>query len=204
MISLFCGTPGSGKSLHIAERITALCNQRKECIVIANFEVDVSNFRYAWRFHYIDNLALNPDKLRTISDSFFENKKRQEDKIFLFIDECQLIFNSRDWQSKSRMDWLSFFSQHRKYGFNVVLVAQFDLMIDKQIRSLIEYQYIHRKISNFGYIGKLIKLLSFGDWFICIELWYPIGQKTSSYIFRAHKRYYKIYDTFNDFALVKN
>lgn len=202
MISLFSGTPGSGKSLHIAERITALCNMRKDCIVISNFEVDSSCFRFPERFYFIDNLALCPDRLKSISIRFFENRKREEDRLFLFIDECQLIFNSRDWQQKNRMDWLSFFSQHRKYGYNVVLVAQYDLMIDKQIRSLIEYHYIHRKISNFGFIGKLIKILSFGDWFICIELWYPIGQKTGSYIFRAHKRYYRIYDTFNDFAKV--
>ena len=37
-----------------------------------------------------------------------------------------------------------FFSQHRKLGYRVILVAQFSEMIDKQIRALIEYEYIHR------------------------------------------------------------
>ena len=53
----------------------------------------------------------------------------------IVIDEAQCIFNSRDWNGKgivhsalkkqpdSRMDWIKFFSQHRKFGFNVILIG---------------------------------------------------------------------------------
>lgn len=201
MIELYSGTPGSGKSLHIAERIIHLCNRKKDSIVIANFEVDTTSFKYPDRFMYMDNFALSPDDLKKIALSYFENHPRKEDSIFLFIDESQLLFNSRDWNSAGRKEWLSFFTQHRKYGYNIVLVAQFDLMLDKQIRSLIEYEQIHRKFTNYGFLGTLLKLFTFGDWFICVEHWYTIDKKTSSYLFRAHKRYYKIYDTFQDFSV---
>lgn len=201
MIQLYSGTPGSGKSLHIAERIIHLCNKKKDCLVIANFEVDTSSFKYKDRFMYIDNIDLNVSDLKVIALNFFKDHQRKEDSIFLFIDEAQLLFNSRDWNSKGRKDWLSFFTQHRKYCYNIVLVAQFDLMIDKQIRSLIEYEQIHRKLTNFGGIGLFLKLITFGDWFICVEHWYSINQKTSSYMFRAHKKYYQIYDTFQDFSV---
>lgn len=201
MIQLYSGTPGSGKSLHIAERLTYLANKRKDCIIIVNFEVDTSSFKYPDRVLFYDNFELTPDLLRSIALEFFQDHERKEDSIYLFIDESQLLFNSRDWNTKGRKEWLSFFTQHRKYGYNITLVAQFDLMLDKQIRSLIEYEQIHRKLTNFGGIGGLIKLLTFGEWFICVEHWYTINQKTSSYMFRAHKKYYKIYDTFQDFQV---
>ena len=51
------------------------------------------------------------------------------------IGEAQILFNSRDWGSNSnkRMAWIKFFSQHRKYGYNFIMIAQFDKMIDRQI-----------------------------------------------------------------------
>ena len=82
-----------------------------------------------------------------------------EDQILLVIDESQLIFNARDWQKAGREKWLSFFSQHRKYGYHIILVAQFDRMIDRQIRSLIEYEYVHRKVGNYGIKGRALHRL---------------------------------------------
>lgn len=202
MICLYSGTPGSGKSLHIAERLFYLLNRKKDCVVICNFDIDIDNFKYPDRFILMENDLLNVSGLKSIALDFFKSHPRKEDSIFLFIDESQLLFNSRDWNSNGRKEWLSFFTQHRKYGYNIVLVAQFDLMIDKQIRSLIEYEMIHRKFTNFGFIGTLLKFLTFGDWFICVEHWYTINKKTGDYIFRARKKYYSIYDTFKDFQQV--
>ena len=88
----------------------------------------------------------------------------------IIIDEAQLIFNSRDWNGKNgdRMQWIKFFSQHRKYGYNIILIAQFDRMIDRQIRSLVEYEVAHMKMSNF------FKFLPFTS-FMAVMRWY--GQK---------------------------
>lgn len=199
MIELYSGTPGSGKSLHCADRIIRLNRHRK--FVITNFEIDKNSksLKYPELIEYIDNSKLTPDKLYEISNRFFEDRKRKESQIILFIDEAQLLFNSRDFYTKDRMAWLSFFSQHRKYGFDVVLVAQFDLMIDKQLRSLIEYQYFHRKVSNFGFFGKIVSLLFFGNLFICIKQWYPLNQTLGHEFFSAEKKLYSIYDTFAQF-----
>ena len=79
------------------------------------------------------------------------------------VDECSSIWNARDWNNtinkSSRMDWLKFFVQHRKLGYNfILLITQNDRQIDKQIRSLIEYEVTHRKVNNFK-IGKLYQQL---------------------------------------------
>ena len=38
----------------------------------------------------------------------------------------------------------------------MILIAQFDKMVDRQFRALFEYEYVHRKVSNFGVVGWLI------------------------------------------------
>ena len=118
----------------------------------------------------------------------------------MVIDESQLIFNCRDWGNKHRSEWLSFFTQHRKLGYHILLLAQFDTMLDKQIRSLLEYETVHRKIGNYGIVGKGVSLLSFGTLFCSIKYWYPMSQKINVHFFKGNKKLYKIYDTFNTFA----
>lgn len=204
MITLYSGTPGSGKSLHASENLLRCINLHKKRVV-CNYEIDVSRLKYPNLFTSFDNSEIvDPEPLYKISEEFFIDKKRKEGQIVLFLDECQLLFNSRDFNAKNRMKWLSFFSQHRKLGYDVVLMAQFDRMIDRQIRSLIEYQVIHRKVSNFGLFGKILSLFFLGNLFVAVCQWYPLKQVVSSEFFIARKKYYSLYDTFATFDLQKN
>lgn len=196
MIRLYSGTPGSGKSLHNARDVINRSRMGKP--VIGNFPADLARFKKA-NYTYVPNYELNPDFLINYSRKFFQGKKIKEGAILLVIDECQLLFNSRDWQQKGRNEWLSFFSQHRKYGYDVTLIAQFDRMIDRQIRGLIEYEFIHRKLSNYGFGGKIMSLLFGGNTFVSVEMWYPLKLKISSDFIHARKYYYSIYDTFGTF-----
>lgn len=111
----------------------------------------------------------------------------------------RLLFNSRDWAEKSRKDWLQFFSQHRKLGYCIILVAQFDKMIDRQFRSLLEYEMLHRKVGNFGVVGWIFSLFFAGRGHVCITKYYPNGQKLGSNWFIARKRVFQAYDSFTMF-----
>ena len=142
------GIPGSGKSLHLARDIFYDLNGKKDRLVICNFPVNLSGLKHPDRFFYIPNNELKPDKVIDLALSHFEGKCIKENDVCLYIDECQLLFNARSWNEEGRSDWLSFFSQHRKYGVFCVLIAQFDEMIDKQIRHLIEYEVLHRKVTR--------------------------------------------------------
>lgn len=204
MISLYSGTPGSGKSLHIASRIYHGLRYGRP--TVCNFEVDLKKIskKKDLPFVYIPNNELDPEVLINMSKDY--NKKRgyiKEDSILLVLDECQIIFNSRNWQQSGRDQWLSFFSQHRKYGYEIVLVAQFDGMIDRQIRSLIEYNVIHRKVSNFGVAGKVISSVALGKLFCAVKMWYPLNERIGSEFFTARKKYYQIYNTFGFFEEAK-
>lgn len=200
MIYLYTGTPGSGKSLHLARELYHYLNAHRDRLVLCNFDIDLSRVKHPERYIYLSNRALrDPSTLIQILHEYYLDYPLKERSVVLVIDECQILFNSRDWRSTNDSGWLPFFTQHRKFGADIYLVAQFDEMVDKQIRSLVEYEVVHRKISNFGIFGGILKLLTFGELFIAIERWYGINQKTGQEFFKARKKYYSLYDTFNTF-----
>ena len=71
-------------------------------------------------------------------------------------------------------------------------------MLDRQVRSLIEYEYIHRKVSNIGWRGWFLSLVMFapGSLFVKVKVWYPMKEKVGSEFYRCQKKYYSLYDTF--------
>lgn len=200
-ISLYSGTPGSGKSLHAAERIYHIL--RAGFPVVANFSVNVpliqGRKKHVGRFHYLANDEIAPSALISISQEWFLKHHFREESILLVIDEAQLLFNARSWDASDRAGWVSFFSQHRKYGYRIILIAQFDRMLDRQIRSLLEYEYVHRRVSNFGIWGKLFSVAALGKLFVAVKVWYPLKEKVGSEWYAAKRRYYQIYDTYDTF-----
>lgn len=195
MVDMYNGTPGSGKSLHAAEKIYFSLKLGRP--VIANFEIDISKIRKPKAiFTYVSNEMLTPEFLRNYAYDYWKGKRVVEDTIVLIIDEAQLLFNCREWAKSGRADWTSFFTQHRKLGYKIILICQFDAMLDKQIRSLVEYQYIHRKVSNFGAFGKVMSVLSLGGLFVSVQIWYPLGEKIGNEFYKAKKKYYSLYDTY--------
>lgn len=197
MIFLYSGTPGSGKSLHVAERLYHLLRAGRP--TVCNFPINLNRIPKKKRelFCYKSNLEITPDFLIEFSREHFKGKKVKESSLLLVIDECQLMFNARDWSKSGRDKWLSFFTLHRHYGYDIILIAQFDRMIDRQIRSLIEYEYIHRKVSNFGLRGMLLCAVMLSPkLFVSVKVWYPMKEKVSSEFFKCKRKYYSLYDTY--------
>lgn len=200
MIDLYTGTPGSGKSLHIAEKIQGWI--RHGYPVIGNFGFKSFPRGKFGGYMLIENDRLTPERLLTISEKYKKEKgwdKMKENQILLVIDECQLLFNARDWGQKNRKEWVWFFSQHRKLGYDIVMACQFDLMLDKQVRALVEYEYIHRKVSNIGIGGKLISLLFGGNLHVVVKVYKPLNMKVGTDFVKAKWDLYECYDTYKMF-----
>jgi hypothetical protein len=67
----------------------------------------------------------------------------------LILDEAQLMLNCRNSMVGSKnLDWVEFFTQHRKLGWNVLLIAHSQEMIDSQIRPLAEYESRFRNMQK--------------------------------------------------------
>lgn len=201
MISLYSGTPGSGKSLHCAQVIRNHLKFYSDVIGTFHINKECLFKKSTYNYTYINIYSLSPDFLVSYAKTH-KLKKGVEGSFLLVIDEAQRLFNSRTWNNKDRNDWITFFAEHRHLGFDIILVSQNDRMLDRQIRALIEYEFIHRKITQFGIKGKLLAL--FVGTFAYVKNWYPLKEKIDSAFFRADKRLFNFYNTFEDFSSVED
>lgn len=193
MVILYTGTPGSGKSYHATQLVHRAT--RRKVNVIANFVINLPPKQQPY-FYFIDNKQL---KVKTLIEFSKEHhKENKESQTIIIIDEAATIFNTRDSARKDRDSWIKFFSQHRKLGYDIILIAQNDRMLDRQIRANIEYHYIHRKLTNFGLKGFVIRCLLMKQ-FVCIHRWYGINEKVSCEYFRINRKVAASYDTFSLF-----
>lgn len=198
-VTLFSGTPGSGKSYH-AMRCIRDALKYKGQDVIANFEVKADE-SWKGRFTRVANDELTPEFLATFAFDTWRDKAFAEESILLVVDEVQLLLNSRLWADDDRMKWIEFFSQHRKMGYKVILVAQSDVMIDKQIRTLIEYEVNHRKVGNYGLFGLVLKVLTLGEHTLAVRYYYAGAgsQRLDAEYIRLSKRVFEMYDSYTLF-----
>lgn len=165
--------------------------------MIGNFRLSpVAPVRHPESFRFYDNQELTPELLTGYADDYWQGKDFfREDYINLVIDECQLLFNSRLWTAKDRIAWLEFFSQHRKYGYKVIFIAQSAKMVDNQFRMLIEYEYMHRKVSNLGVMGSVLGLLFLNRLYMHINYYFQTSERLGMDWFLASKRDFLMYDT---------
>lgn len=203
MIYLYSGTPGSGKSLHAAQTVRA--HLKFHTPVIGTFHINKECLYKNSKYEYIykNIYELTPQYLvQFAKDNRHLLKKHVESSFLLVIDEAQRLFNSRTWNNKDRNDWITFFAEHRHLGFDIILISQNDRMLDRQIRALIEYDFVHRKVSAAGIKGKILSIFT-GN-FCYVKMWYPMKEKVSADFYRANKKLFDFYDSFEDFSEVED
>lgn len=233
MIQIYTGVPGSGKSYHLASTIKNYLE--KGVNVISNFNVDTSLLeikkrKKAGQFIYVDNGQWRDNAFRpsckACKDGEYSSivglinyarnfhqyyitskgeKKYSEHQTILVFDECQNIWNSREWARKDRLLWNKFFCEHRKFGFDCIFTTQDDRLIDKQIRALFEDEFFHRKMWNFVKNETFSSILRriFGEWFVCIKKKYGMKKsdaKMNVQYICAQKKIFNFYNSSTVFA----
>lgn len=196
-IYMYSGTPGSGKSLHAANDVRFELDRKYPRPVIGNFRIDSGVVRHPEAYTFVSNADMSADLLCDFASDYWETSGRRyrEDYITLVLDECQLLFNSREWSSSDRLQWLEFFSQHRKYGYKVVFIAQSDKMVDNQFRMLLEYEIKHRKCASAGPWGKMLALPFAGRLFVQIRYYYQMQERLGASWYVARRKDMALYDT---------
>lgn len=202
MVWLYSGTPGSGKSYMATVRAIDTLIEGKR--LICNYKLELSSYdkiKDTSKYTYVSYDNLTPEYLvdyAKINHKRSGKVKEIEGQTLLIIDECASIFNSRDFNRSDRSKWLRFFAEHRKLGYNIILITQMDRSLDRQIRGIIEYNFVHRKLSNFGWRGWIIRFLTGND-YLCKCVWYVSRIQTEVFYFKVKKKYYQAYDTFDIF-----
>ena len=184
---VYSGVPGSGKSYHACRDI-----KYNKGPVITNMQVSgIENVAV------LDLRDIKPKMLMAYSLQYYHGQRFRENEILLVIDEAQLLFNSRTWASDDRFDWLEFLSQHRHYGYKVVLVAQDITMIDKQFRCLCEYDCRHTAAGSISVVTRALALI--GAKVTCAKYYfYDSDVLISRDFYHISKSVYKHYDTRQD------
>lgn len=191
-IYLYSGTPGSGKSLRATYKIIQWLRFKKN--VIANFPIDLDYFKKKkiGDFQYKSNDELTVDYLIQYANE--HHIKSVKAQTLIVIDECGCIFNCRQWENKDRQKWINFFSLHRHFNYDVILISQSDRLIDRQIRAFIESEFKHRSIKNYKLFGQVLSFL-FGGLFVAVEYWYGPNLKCGSEFFTLNRKKARVFDT---------
>lgn len=195
MIYCYTGTPGSGKSYSATLRAYELIHRPRPKMVVANYNLNLDP-KYQQYFRYVPNDQLSRDLLVSISNEYFSSHDFKEGSITLILDESQLCLNSRTWSDKNRMSLLEFASQSRHLGYDVILIAQNTNMIDRQFRALIEYEVKHRKLANFGIMGRLLSLVAMGRVYAAVTYYYGLTERIGVRFFVPRKKIFRLYDSY--------
>lgn len=161
MITLYTGTPGSGKSLlAITEALENWVSNGKP--VYTNHPLRVG-WEAIWAMRSLVNRMKSEKEILGImreyrkswimlrSFSEIPRGRAKESSRLLLLDEVSRFINARDYLSgrSTHREEYDFFAQHRKQGYEVILLSQHPLQVDKQIRDLSEWNRICRNLSTF-------------------------------------------------------
>lgn len=117
---------------------------------------------------------------------------RGEGRGLMVLDEAHNWMNARSWSKEGRGDIVKFFSQHRKLGWDVELIAQDAEMIDKQVRVLAEYIAYGRNLKKAKWGG--IRLFPF-NLFLVVVCWHASQRVVvDRKLFRLRKWVANLYD----------
>jgi len=195
MITLYTGTPSSGKSFNAVRSILWALRCKKP--VIANFALKFTEKEkkrgYEKNFYFVPNNQYTIEMLIlfALDHGFIESKK--EGQCLVIFDEAGGKFNPKA-EKKEIVEWIDFFSQHAKIGFDIILIAQSKAMMDRQIQKFIEYENIHRKLNRYG----IFTILPFPV-FVSVQVWMQMSERISAEFFLYSSKVSNHYDRYKMF-----
>ncbi|MCL2223491.1 MAG: zonular occludens toxin domain-containing protein [Defluviitaleaceae bacterium] len=199
MIKVYTGGPGNGKSVHMARDIHDALLRGQNVISTVPINIDViskDGAKPIGDYIRISIQDITPEHLYMYMVNMHEKDK--EGQTLVFLDECQVIFNSREWNQPGRKDWLWFFQSHRHLGFNIYLLTQHSSFLDKVIVKLIEIEVKHRKVSNLLWWFPVTLFVHREEW-AAIK---STNNKISTSFMFGRAFLFKIYDSYTIFTEV--
>jgi hypothetical protein len=180
MISLVTAPPGGGKSFYAVRAVAQALDAGK--LVAGNVELREGWARTINRRNYAR--WLRPIKHRrweadAESRFFFSEdlselfalrlRGEREGRGLMVLDEAHNWMNARSWSAKDRDEIVRFFTQHRKLGWDVLLIAQDAEMLDKQVRRNFEYHVHLRNLRKARFAGLPLSPVNL---FLAITTWH--------------------------------
>lgn len=150
MIFGYVGTPGSGKTY---EAVKFILDQLKQGRVVYT-NIDGLDNLYCRELIksvcQLSSLAMTKQLHTLAPDQLEDFWNHITPSSLIVIDEVQLVFGARDWQSEKNRNFGNWASVHRKLGFDVILITQNPERVESTVRGLFEWTYLFRKVNFFG------------------------------------------------------
>ena len=220
MISLWSGTPGSGKSLHCAHEVRE--DLRFNKYVISTCYIDTTYcfmnplqefiFRISKgklhlynddprekNFYYVPIEEITPKYLYEFAAKHHVFGK--EHQTTLILDECVAIFsptvlseNIKRWN-----EWDEFFRKHRHLGYNVIIIPQSKRLISRKVIEYCEFEVKHYNRKHHGNFGWILSML-IGGLFSYSVCWRGVkGKPLEQHFFTYHRLYGSMYNSYSMF-----
>lgn len=202
MISLYTGTVGSGKTLHAASVIRWQLNRGRP--VLSNIQLaEDAPCKHHELYRFVSNREITPSLMVNFALDYWETsgKPIRENWITYLFDECSTMWNSRTWSEKTRLPLIEFFQQSRKFGVQVIFIAQGEGMLDKQLRDLVAVRVEHRKAMEYGMGGAILSLPFGGRLFARVSYDQLTGERLEGHMYVARRKDMAMYDTFQRVTL---
>lgn len=204
MLDIYTGAPGSGKSLDMARVILRKISAGRKVICNTEIVLPETLAKFQKNLFCIENKDITPQFLWEFAER--NHEPRRESQTTVIIDECQLKFCQLAMKNKDMaLLWLELFSQHRKIGFDFLLITPDARSgIIKEIRNNFESEVAHLKLSNyptkslFLMVILLIIQLSPIEIFMRVIRWRGLPDKKYlvRHLFLYSPKYASIYDTY--------
>ena len=217
MMSLFSGTPGSGKSLHCAHEIRFNLRLGKKVISTCNIDTKLcflnpfQEFIYnkfgklpkrkkpdkrEKNFFYIDINDITPEYLYEFAAKFHEFGK--EHQTLVIFDECVAIFSPTVIGDNKEL-WDKFFRIHRHIGYDCILVPQSAKLISRKVIEYCEHEVRHYNRKHQGFLGFIFSSFA-GGLFSYSTYWRGIRGKPLDSGFYTYKPLYgHMYNSYSMF-----
>jgi hypothetical protein len=174
--------------------------------VICNSEIELPEKlkkKKSRKLFCVENEQITPEFLYSFARK--HHKPRRESQTLVVIDECQLKFSDTFMTKATARPWLKFFSQHRKLGYDFLMVTpSIRTGLVRDIREIVEVEVGHWKMTNYptkgvfsGLILLIIQLLPI-NLFMSVTQWRAMPDKKNLIrrLFLYKPRYAKMYDTY--------
>jgi zona occludens toxin len=180
LITLITAPPGGGKSYYAVRRVAdgimegkpvagnvRLVDGWERKIAGRNWVLWVRPFKRRW---FLANAATLYHFTEDLDELFrLRLGGEGESRGRMVLDEGHNWMNARSWSAGDRARIVRFFSQHRKLGWDVDLIAQHAEMIDKQVRNLCEYIVYLRNMKKASWGG--VRIFPF-NLFLAVTTWH--------------------------------
>ena len=150
MIIGFTGTPGSGKTYEAVKKI--LDNLMKGKVIYTNIDgmFDPECQEMIKSYCNLSDLAITIQLRQLEPDQIADFWMHIEPSCLVVLDEIHKWFSNRDWNDPKNKQFGYWASTHRHYGYEVVLITQNIERVDAAVRSLLEWNYVYRKVNFLG------------------------------------------------------